>query len=627
MSIEVELPDGTIVEFPDGASSGFISTILKRNSVEGKPLFRSIGGVQARQQEIRAVDSNKPSMDSFLNFMSGGFKPDIQGGDRLSNIGQYAAEDLSQLAEFGLGGVANFANNANQNQDNSVMDTVLAGAELIPSGALAGQTARLAGKGASRLFSEALDQSLRSPMTNQAGMIGFHGSPHQFDRFDHSRMGSGEGAQAYGWGTYIAENPDVAKGYASQLSEKTPVFVNKKGEVVESLVDSVQKNGVYGEVKYTSLESGLIARGSASRAANGQSIPAKDLDDVINNIRNIRLFESDGQTEAVREKALNILEEHKKNNLMLIEKDMSNLYEVDLPDEKIAQMLDWDKPLSEQPESVQRFIDDPQIKGRLLNSVFPKGDIDKFNKLKGSDIYQHIAKQLGEKDKLGRSVTPDQAYTSGRMGRAGIPGIKYLDGNSRADGTGTSNFVVFDENDMSILSRNGENLGNKGLLGDNTGMKLSQTEKQDWLDQVQAQHPTQYDSGVKKARRKGKHKTVDGLYQYVKNNMLGMQKANTPIKKTKVWAPMESDFDLDEMGFKQTYSSNSRNDNGFDSGATSSFSNYWTHPSGATVRYSDHAPVNARAAGHDVLIHPNSHASNEEALKSIEDAISKRMNK
>jgi hypothetical protein len=166
------LPDGTIVEFPDGASSGFISTILKRNSVEGKPLYRSIGGVQQRQQEIRAVDSNKPSMDSFLNFMSGGFKPDIQGGDRLSNIGQYAAEDLSQLAEFGLGGVANFANNANQNQDNSVMDTVLAGAELIPSGALAGQTARLAGKGASRLFSEALDQSLRSPMTNQAGVLG-----------------------------------------------------------------------------------------------------------------------------------------------------------------------------------------------------------------------------------------------------------------------------------------------------------------------------------------------------------------------------------------------------------------------------------------------------------------------
>jgi len=91
MSIEVELPDGTVVEFPDGASSGFISTILKRNSVEGKPLFRSIGGVQERQQSINAVDSNKPSADPFINFMSGGFKPDIQGGDRLSNIGQYAA--------------------------------------------------------------------------------------------------------------------------------------------------------------------------------------------------------------------------------------------------------------------------------------------------------------------------------------------------------------------------------------------------------------------------------------------------------------------------------------------------------------------------------------------------------
>jgi hypothetical protein len=338
MSIEVELPDGTIVEFPDGASSGFISTILKRNSVQGQPLFRSIGGVQARQQEINPVDSNKPSMDGFLNFMSGGFTPDIQEGNRLSNIGQYAAEDLSQLSGLALGGVANFANNANLNRNNSVMDTALAGAELIPSGALAGQAARLAGKGASRFFSEALDQSLRSPMSNQAGMIG---------------------------------------------------------------------------------------------------------------------------------------------------------------------------------------------------------------------------------------VKPD--------------------------------------------------------LMDNAGMKLSQTEKQDWLNQVQAQHPTQYDSGVKKARKKGKHKTVDGLYQNVKNNMLTMQKANTPIKKTKVWAPIPSNFDLDSMGFKQTHSSNSRSDGGFDSGNTSSFSNYWTHPSGATVRFSDHAPVNARAAGHDVLIHPNSHANNEDALKSIDDAISNRM--
>lgn len=45
----------------------------------------------------------------------------------------------------------------------------------------------------------------------------YHGSRKDFDRFDHSHMGEGEGAQAHGWGTYVAFDKRVAKGYASRL--------------------------------------------------------------------------------------------------------------------------------------------------------------------------------------------------------------------------------------------------------------------------------------------------------------------------------------------------------------------------------------------------------------------------
>jgi hypothetical protein len=45
------------------------------------------------------------------------------------------------------------------------------------------------------------------------GIRAFHGSPHDFERFDLSRIGSGEGAQAYGHGLYFAENPQVAQTY------------------------------------------------------------------------------------------------------------------------------------------------------------------------------------------------------------------------------------------------------------------------------------------------------------------------------------------------------------------------------------------------------------------------------
>ena len=48
----------------------------------------------------------------------------------------------------------------------------------------------------------------------------YHGSQASFDHFDHSFMGSGEGAQAYGWGTYVSEVEGIAKVYAKQNAKK-----------------------------------------------------------------------------------------------------------------------------------------------------------------------------------------------------------------------------------------------------------------------------------------------------------------------------------------------------------------------------------------------------------------------
>jgi hypothetical protein len=49
-----------------------------------------------------------------------------------------------------------------------------------------------------------------------ASIRAFHGSPHRFDRFDMSRIGTGEGAQAYGHGLYFADNEAVARTYRDQ---------------------------------------------------------------------------------------------------------------------------------------------------------------------------------------------------------------------------------------------------------------------------------------------------------------------------------------------------------------------------------------------------------------------------
>jgi hypothetical protein len=51
------------------------------------------------------------------------------------------------------------------------------------------------------------------------GIRAYHGSPYDFNQFDLSKIGTGEGAQAYGHGLYFAENPEVAEEYKKTLTQ------------------------------------------------------------------------------------------------------------------------------------------------------------------------------------------------------------------------------------------------------------------------------------------------------------------------------------------------------------------------------------------------------------------------
>lgn len=46
----------------------------------------------------------------------------------------------------------------------------------------------------------------------------YHGSPYLFDKFTTNKMGTGEGAQAFGWGLYFTDLKGIAKDYAKKLS-------------------------------------------------------------------------------------------------------------------------------------------------------------------------------------------------------------------------------------------------------------------------------------------------------------------------------------------------------------------------------------------------------------------------
>ena len=83
-------------------------------------------------------------------------------------------------------------------------------------------------------YNQALSESAREPLTgpktqalasqmaegySPVGMTVYHGSPYKFTAFDPAKIGTGEGAQAYGHGLYVAENPTVAKGYAKNVKD------------------------------------------------------------------------------------------------------------------------------------------------------------------------------------------------------------------------------------------------------------------------------------------------------------------------------------------------------------------------------------------------------------------------
>jgi len=233
----------------------------------------------------------------------------------------------------------------------------------------------------------------------ETGAIVWHGSPHKFDKFDSSKIGTGEGAQAYGHGLYLAENPGVARQYSQVLSDAAKL--TPEGRAARAL----SENG----------DDLIAAKQAIYREYNAATSPAM-------------------QNAAM--KAIDVLQSGKAK--------APQLYKVDLPDEAIAKMLDWDRPLSQQVPEVKKAID-------ALKTANPKG----YAKLVDMQMGGPLMDQATGRD-LYRAIGHDPFPASG------IPGIRYLDGGSRGAGDGTRNFVIFPGNEdlLTILERNGQ-----GLLG------------------------------------------------------------------------------------------------------------------------------------------------------------------
>lgn len=268
-----------------------------------------------------------------------------------------------------------------------------------------------------------------------AGVIkAYHGSPHRFDRFDMSKIGTGEGAQAYGHGLYFAEGEDTARTYQKALAniahpDRGPEWVAKQW---------LSENG--GDV-------------ATAEAALRESITSWKSNPIANNDPQLR------EMIANMESAIPLLGR--------VTPEPGALYTTRLnvePDD----LLDWDKPLSEQSAKVRAALEsalptpraEVTVKGNVIyengleigsireyrrsgfdpprysisagartpdREFLSKDDAIAFlkewgNAQTGEDIYRLLNTQFGF----------DPAKASAALREAGIPGIKYLDQGSRA---------------------------------------------------------------------------------------------------------------------------------------------------------------------------------------------------
>jgi hypothetical protein len=278
----------------------------------------------------------------------------------------------------------------------------------------------------------------------------YHASPHLFDKFDISKVGTGEGAQSYGHGMYLAESPEVS-GRGGAYDEVFTRRMNYRDQMAD-LTDRMNRATVGGKpvAKTYNIDNDpeLLS-----------AIKKRDVEEVLRRARERmdRLHElSTDPQYPYRNYAEESLRGYEKlsNDLHggaeLYYPSRANIYEVDIHTDP-NRLLNWDAPIESQSKYVKDVLSELGFKrdldasrefdDALAAALTGEGSLDlpkRPNKL-GRDVYQW---KQGEG--LGGSLNAPQA--SQRLLYAGVPGIRYLDQGSRSTVSGSSNYVVFDHN-------------------------------------------------------------------------------------------------------------------------------------------------------------------------------------
>ena len=285
----------------------------------------------------------------------------------------------------------------------------------------------------------------------------WHGSPYAFDRFTTEKIGTGEGAQAFGWGLYFTDLKSIARNYAKKLSGDEYTYDGKpiSKDAYDYLFladDSLGENFNENTIKDISK----IAIDKIKK----DYIP--DLKEIQQTSRSQKQRDEMPSKIKMLEGIIEELNDIIKSKEIKKSKN-KNLYKVSLHKGKSPSeytWLEWDKPLSEEQRSA--IINQAKKEGfydELIERVSKRALEEDYD---GQFWYGNISSALGmmgvEMDMMdrGRRLKNDKEASLFLL-RAGIDGIKYPAESAARGATSDTargfNYVVFDENAVTIEER------------------------------------------------------------------------------------------------------------------------------------------------------------------------------
>jgi hypothetical protein len=279
------------------------------------------------------------------------------------------------------------------------------------------------------------------------GITAYHGSPHSFNQFNIANLGTGEGAQAYGHGLYFAGNEKIAKHYRDTLSGRQYTALGTSDEAANKFGHDVvgifeKSGGNRGELTNTLARlQNQVKSGLQEAGVNHIS----KLDEKFN-----PMFVNDiNEVHDRAERLAGFLRSE------YAQPDKGHMYKVKI-NAGPHELLDWDKPLSEQHPKVQRAIKEwnrwRPASEKIPQEIIPGSGIEPS----GSHIYQHMVNIAQPNDgNIYGSNARGQEFASGELSDLGLKGIRYLDAGSRnlSDGDLTHNYVMFHHDPVKVVDK------------------------------------------------------------------------------------------------------------------------------------------------------------------------------